>query len=122
MPGDGATGGRGDHDGSGGRRGGGLPEVDAARERARAVRRGIYNWLLGTVFLLGALLHAYAPPPSPPSSAAWMAFLVVLSSFHVGMGLRIFSIARGRGRRLWLPAALLWGLLATILLRILSRR
>jgi hypothetical protein len=51
-----------------------------------------------------------------------MALLVVLSTFNVGLGLRTFSRVRRRARRFWLVATILWGLLATGLLRILLAR
>jgi heme/copper-type cytochrome/quinol oxidase subunit 3 len=48
--------------------------------------------------------------------------LVVLSTFNVGLGLHTFSRVRRQARRFWLVATILWGLLATGLLRFLLAR
>ncbi|MGA7743052.1 MAG: hypothetical protein ABSF35_09895 [Polyangia bacterium] len=99
-----------------------LRQVRAAQLRARATRWAIGKSAFGTVFLIGALAYALGPDRQLPSSRLWMALLVVLSTFNVGLGLRTFSRVRRRARRFWLVATILWGLLATGLLRILLAR
>lgn len=104
-----------------------LRHVKAAQLRNKAIRWGIGKSIFGSVFLLGALAHAYAPGHLLPTSRLWMALLVMLSTFHVGLGLRTFARARrGRGpagaAKLWLPATVAWGVLATVLVRILLLR
>jgi hypothetical protein len=99
-----------------------LHQVRAAQLRARATRWAIGKSVFGTVFLIGALAYALGPDRHLPSSRLWMALLVVLSTFNVGLGLRTFSRVRRRARRFWLVATILWGLLATGLLRILLAR
>jgi hypothetical protein len=96
-----------------------LHQVRAAQLRARATRWAIGKSALGTIFLIGALAYALGPDRFLPSSRLWMALLVVLSTLNVGLGLRTFSRVRHRARRFWLVATILWGLLATGLLRIL---
>lgn len=97
-----------------------LREVRAAQLRARAIRWGIGKSALGSIFLLGGLAYALGPEPQAPASRMWMTLLVVLSTFHVGLGLRTFSKVRRRAVRVWLPATLAWGALSTVLLKILS--
>jgi hypothetical protein len=99
-----------------------LRHVRAALLRRRAVRWGIGKSLLGIVFLLGAFSYALGPIPHDPSSALWMALLVVLSTFNVGLGLRTFSRVNRLAARLWFPATLAWGVLSAALLKILLRR
>jgi len=99
-----------------------LHQVRAAQLRARATRWAIGKSALGTVFLVGALAYALGPDRNLSSSRLWMALLVVLSTFNVGLGLRTFSRVRRRARRFWLVATILWGVLATGLLRILLVR
>jgi hypothetical protein len=96
-----------------------LKGVRAAQLRARAVRWAIGKIAFGMLFLIGAMSYTLAPDPRASSAALWMALLVLLSSFHIGLGLRVLTRVRGRGTRLWLPAALAWGALATAMLRIL---
>jgi hypothetical protein len=99
-----------------------LREVRAAQLRAVAIRWAIGKSVLGTIFLLGAIAHALSPEPRASSTSVWMSLLVVLSSAHVGLGLRTFARVRRRAARFWLPATFAWGLLATALVYILSRR
>ncbi|HEX7598667.1 MAG TPA: hypothetical protein VF518_10670 [Polyangia bacterium] len=99
-----------------------LRQVRAAQLRARAMRWGIGKSAFGTIFLIGALAYALGPERHTSSSRVWMALLVVLSTFNVGLGLRTFSRVRRRSKRFWLVATILWGLLATGLLRILLAR
>src|SRR5438552_1997793 len=99
-----------------------LRHVRAAQLRARAVRWAIGKSVLGSVFLLGALSYALGPVPHEQSSLLWMAGLVVLSTFNVGLGLRTFARVNRRVARYWLPATVAWGLLSAALLKILLRR
>jgi hypothetical protein len=99
-----------------------LHQVRAAQLRVRATRWAIGKSALGTVFLIGALAYALGPDRRLPASRLWMALLVVLSTLNVGLGLRTFSRVRRRARRFWLVATILWGLLATGLLRLLVAR
>jgi hypothetical protein len=52
----------------------------------------------------------------------WMAFLLVLSTVNVGLGLRTFSRVRRGAAPYWPVATAAWGGLATALVRILMRR
>ena len=99
-----------------------LREVRAAQLRGRVVRWAITKTAFGMLFLIGALSYTVAPEPRPASTALWMAMLVIVSTFHIGLGLRALSRVRDRGTRLWLPATLAWGLLATVMLRFLTDR
>jgi hypothetical protein len=99
-----------------------LRQVRAAQLRAKAIRWGIGKSAFGTVFLIGALAYALGPERHLPASRLWMALLVVLSTFNVGLGLRTFSRGNRRTRRFWLVGTIMWGLLATGLLRILVAR
>ena len=99
-----------------------LHQVRAAQLRVRATRWAIGKSAFGTVFLIGALAYALGPERHLPSSRLWMALLVVLSTFNVGLGLRTFSRVSRRARRFWPIATILWGVLATGLLRILLAR
>jgi succinate dehydrogenase hydrophobic anchor subunit len=88
--------------------------------RGRAIRWAIGKSALGTIFLIGALSYAFGPAPTSSSSRLWMTLLVVLSTFHMGLGLRTFAKVRRRALRLWWVGAVVWAGLATILLRLLS--
>jgi hypothetical protein len=99
-----------------------LRHVRAAQLRARAVRWAIGKSVLGMVFLVGALSYAFGPAPHDQSSTTWMALLVVLSTFNIGLGLRTFSRANRRAAPFWFPATLTWGVLSAALLWILLRR
>ena len=99
-----------------------LRQVRAAQLRTQAVRWAIGKTAFGMLFLVGAMSYTLAPDPRSSSTSLWMAMLVVLSTFHIGMGLRALSRVRQRGTRLWLAATLAWGLLATVMLRILVDR
>jgi hypothetical protein len=99
-----------------------LRQVRAAQLRAVAIRWAIGKSALGMVFLLGAIAHALAPDPRSSSASAWMSMLVVLSTAYVGLGLHTFSRVRRQAARFWLPATFSWGLLATALVYMLSRR
>jgi hypothetical protein len=99
-----------------------LRHVRAAQLRARAVRWAIGKSVFGSLFLLGALSYALGPEPRQPGNLFWMGALVLLSTVHVGLGLRTFSRARKWASRFWLPATLTWGVLSATLLSILIRR
>jgi hypothetical protein len=99
-----------------------LRHVRAAQLRARAIRGAIGKAVLGMVFLLGALAHVFGPVPHARSALVWMAALVVLSTFNIGLALRTFSRVRHRGARIWLPATLVWGVLSAALLKMLLGR
>lgn len=99
-----------------------LRQVQAAQLRAKAIRWGIGKSIFGTIFLIGALAYALGPDRNSSSSRTWMALLVVLSTFNVGLGLHTFSRVTHKARRYWLVATILWGALATGLLRILLTR
>jgi hypothetical protein len=97
-----------------------LRHVQAARLRSKAIRGAIGKTALGMIFLLGALSYAFGPAPRDGASLAWMAGLVVLSTFNIGLGLRTIARVHHRGGRYWLPATLAWGLLSVVLLRLLT--
>jgi len=99
-----------------------LRQVRAAQLRARALRWAIGKSALGSIFLVGALAYALGPQRHTPSSRVWMAFLLVLSTVNVGLGLRTFSRVHRRAARYWPIATGLWGVLATVLVRILMAR
>ena len=99
-----------------------LRQVRAAQLRAKALKWAIGKSALGSVFLIGALAYALSPRPHSQSSLVWMAFLLVLSTLNVGLGLRTFSRVRRRAARYWPIATALWGLLATALVRLLTQR
>jgi len=103
-------------------KGSSLKHVRAAQLRAKAVRWAIGKSLLGSVFLVGALSYALGPMPHEQSSVMWMAALVVLSTFHVGLGLRTFGKVNRKVARYWVPGTVAWGLLSAALLKILLRR
>jgi hypothetical protein len=96
-----------------------LRHVRAAQMRAKVVRWAIGKSTLGSLFLVGALSYGLAPENDRSGNSVWMAVLVVLSTFNVGLGLRTFSRLHRGARRFWFPATLAWGGLSTALLRIL---
>jgi heme/copper-type cytochrome/quinol oxidase subunit 3 len=96
--------------------------VRAAQLRAKALKWAIGKSALGSIFLIGALAYALAPKPHSEWSHLWMAFLLVLSTLNVGLGLRTFSRVRRRAARYWPIATGLWGVLATALVRLLTQR
>jgi hypothetical protein len=99
-----------------------LLHVRAAQLRARAIRWAIGKSVFGIVFLIGALAYALGPDRELRSSRVWMALLIVLSTFNVGLGLRTFARVRRQANRYWPLATALWGVLATALVRILVAR
>jgi uncharacterized membrane protein YfcA len=99
-----------------------LRHVRAAQLRAKAVRWAIGKSVLGSVFLVGALSYALGPAPHERASVMWMAALVVMSTFNVGLGLRTFGRVNRKVFRYWLPATVAWGVLSAALLKMLLRR
>jgi len=98
-----------------------LRHVRAAQLRARALRWAIGKSALGSAFLVGALAYALSPQRHSDMSRTWMAFLLVLSTVNVGLGLRTFARVRRRATRYWPIATAAWGILSTVLVRILMR-
>ncbi len=99
-----------------------LRQVRLAQLRTKAVRWAISKSIFGAVFLIGALAYAFGPERNTATSRMWMTLLVVLSTFNVGLGLHTFSRVSHKARRLWWVATILWGVLATGLVRILLTR
>jgi heme/copper-type cytochrome/quinol oxidase subunit 3 len=99
-----------------------LKHVRAAQLRAVAVRWALGKTFFGLVFLVGAMAHAFGPQPLSSNSALWIALLLLLSTVNVGLGLRGFARVRRRGLRLWLPATIVFGLSATVMLRLVAAR
>ncbi len=99
-----------------------LRQVRAAQLRAKALRWAIGKSALGSVFLVGALAYALSPQRHSQPSMLWMAFLIVLSTVNVGLGLRTFSRVRRSAARYWPFATALWGLLSTALIRLLMEQ
>ncbi len=99
-----------------------LRHVRAAQLRARVITWAIGKCLLGTMFLVGALSYAFGPERASQSSRLWMAALVVMSVFNVGLGLRTLARVAPVAARFWWLFALAWGVLSTVLLRILLHR
>jgi hypothetical protein len=99
-----------------------LLQVRAAQLRTKALRWAIGKCALGTVFLVGALSYALGPDHRSSPNRVWMALLLVLSTLNVGLGLRTFSRVRRGVARYWPVATAFWGILATVLIRILMRR
>jgi hypothetical protein len=98
-----------------------LRHVRAAQLRTRALRWAIGKSALGSAFLMGALAYALSPERHSDMSRLWMAFLLVLSTLNVGLGLRTFSRVRRRAARYWPIATAAWAILSTLLIRILVR-
>jgi len=98
-----------------------LRQVRAAQLRAKALRWAIGKSALGSAFLVGALAYALSPQRHSDTSRLWMAFLLVLSTLNVGLGLRTFSRVRRRAVRYWPFATAAWAILSTVLVRILVR-
>ena len=96
-----------------------LTGVKAAQGRAATIRWAIGKTVLGMIFLLGAMAHAFSPQPRSTMTQLWTVTLIVLSTVYVGLGLRAFAHVRQRGRRLWVALTLGWGVAAAVMLRIL---
>jgi hypothetical protein len=98
-----------------------LRHVRAAQLRTRALRWATGKSALGSAFLVGALAYALSPQRHSEMSRTWMAFLLVLSTLNVGLGLRTFARVQRRATRYWPIATAVWGILSTVLVRILTR-
>jgi hypothetical protein len=98
-----------------------LRQVRAAQLRARAVRGAIWQGLLGSVFLIGALSYARAPDHGQDVNVAWMAGLLVLSTLDVGLGARTLARLRRLPARAWVLATAAWGVLSTLVVAFLLR-
>ncbi|HEY0713665.1 MAG TPA: hypothetical protein VGF45_13380 [Polyangia bacterium] len=100
----------------------GLRPVVAAQLRARVIKWALGRTFLGLLFLVGAMAHAMGPDPLAPQTGIWIALLLVLSTVHVGLGLRGISRVRHAGARWWLPSTIAFGLAATLMLRLVAAR
>jgi hypothetical protein len=98
-----------------------LPEVRAARLRARLRKRAIIQALLGSVFLIGAIAYARSPDRHASANITWMTALVLLSTFDVAAGLRTLALLRRRAAAWWLLGSAAWGVLSVALLGFLLR-
>jgi hypothetical protein len=98
-----------------------LRQVRAAQLRGRARKRAIFQVLLGSIFLVGALAYARAPDRHAQVSIAWMAGLLVFSTFDVAMGLRMLARLARRSPIWWALGSAAWGGLSTALLAFLLR-
>jgi hypothetical protein len=100
-----------------------LWRVRAAQLRARAAKAAIVQVLLGSIFLVGALAYARAPDRQVNTNIAWMAGLLVFSTFDVALGLRTLVRLRLRRRfwKVWVVGTAAWGGLSTALLAALLR-
>jgi hypothetical protein len=104
------------------RGGSALRSVQAAQLRARVIKWSLGRAFLGLLFLVGAMAHALGPDPLSPQTGIWIALLLVLSTVHMGLGLRGISRARRQAVHWWLPATILFGLSATFMLRLVAAR
>jgi hypothetical protein len=98
-----------------------LRQVRAAELRVRARRHAIFQVLLGSIFLIGALAYARAPDRHAQASVTWMAALVVFSTADVAFGLRMLARLARRASAWWMLGSAAWGALATALLALLLR-
>jgi hypothetical protein len=98
-----------------------LRHVRAAQLRARVLRRAIWQLTLGTLFLIGALTYGVSHERNNDTSQFWMTALTLISSVHVGSGLRLVCRVKRWSRWLWVSAAGLWAVSLVALLRILVR-
>lgn len=99
-----------------------LRHLRAAQLRARVVRGALVRLSFGTIFLIGALGHAWSPERHSSSSVLWMTLLSLMSTVNVGLGLRALARLRRPRWRPWLPATGAWGVLSVVLLALLLRR
>jgi hypothetical protein len=99
-----------------------LRHLRAAQLRARVVRGALVRLSFGTVFLIGALGHAWSPERHSSSSVLWMTLLSLMSTVNVGLGLRALARLRRPRWRPWMPATCAWGVLSVVLLALLLRR
>lgn len=99
-----------------------LRHLRAAQMRVRVVRGAQVRLAFGTIFLIGALAHAWSPERHDSSAVLWMTLLSLMSTINVGLGLRALARLRRPRWRHWLPAAGAWGILSIVLLALLLRR
>lgn len=97
-------------------------DVRAAQLRARVHRWGLIRCGFGLLFAIGASAHVMGPVPVVRSSVLWASILVVLSGFHVGIGLRALGRVHGWSANLWQVATLGWGGAVTAVVAYLLRR
>jgi uncharacterized membrane protein YhdT len=95
---------------------GGLRQVKAAHLRARLSRKATGQMSLAMLFLMGALSFAYGPQRTERHAPAWMAFLCLLSTFHVSTGARLFFRSKGLPAPVALAIPIVWGGLLLALL------
>jgi len=88
----------------------------------RPLRWAVGKSALGSVFLIGALAYALSPQRHAESSRLWIAFLLVLSTLNVGLGLRTFSRVRKKTARYWPISTALWGVFSVVLVHFLMSR
>lgn len=93
-----------------------------AQLRARVRRWALWRCGFGVVFAIGAVAHVLGPLPIERSSVLWASILVVLSAFHIGIGLRALTRLRRWPPNLWQVVTLGWGAGATALVMYLLRR
>ena len=98
-----------------------LRQVRAAQLRGRARRRAIFQALLGSIFLVGALAYARSPDRHAQVNLAWMAGLLVFSTLDVALGLRTLARLRRRATGWWVLGSAAWGALSTALVGFLLR-
>jgi hypothetical protein len=98
-----------------------LRQVRAAQLRGRARKRAIFQVLLGSVFLIGAIAYARSPERHAQASVTWMAALMVFSTADVAFGLRMLARLARRASVWWVMGSAAWGALSTALLAFLLR-
>jgi heme/copper-type cytochrome/quinol oxidase subunit 3 len=98
-----------------------LRVVRAAQLRARARRGAIWQILLASTFLVGALAYARAPDHDSDQSLLWMTGLLVLSMIDFGLGTRTLARMRRAPPRAWMAATAAWGILSTVVVGFLLR-
>ena len=98
-----------------------LRHVRAAQLRGRARRAAILKIMFGMIFLVGALAYARAPDRHDQRSLLWMTLLLVMSTGYVAIGVRGLGRLRRGWPRWWVAVAVVWGLLATLVVGFLLR-
>src|SRR6185503_18162293 len=71
-----------------------LRHLRAAQMRVRVVRGAQVRLAFGTIFLIGALAHAWSPERHDSSAVLWMTVLSLMSTVNVGLGLRALARLR----------------------------
>lgn len=103
-------------------RAGTLRERRVAELRARVRRWAIWRCLFGVVFAVGAVAHVLGPVPVDRTSVLWASILVVLSAFHVAIGVRAIARLRQWPANVWQVVTFGWGAGTTVLVMYLLRR